>query len=340
MKVNRVALLECLKSVKPGLSNKLILEQSTSFVFQEGQVITFNDEIAVHAPMVDGWEFTGAVPAKELLAILERFKGEEVEITSPTDKELLLKSGKSRSGIKLESTISLPTGELKIPTEWKKLPEDFRTGISCCIPSASRSLQQPILTTLHVTGEFVESTDTNRLSRFWWGENSELGDGFLLPVETAVSLARFDMDSFWEEDGWAHFKNKSDAVFSCRTVSGDYMDLGPFLDIEEVGVLEFPEGLNDMLNRAGVFLSGAETENTVEVSIDTKGILLVRGEGEYGWYEESCRATWKGKEGVKFSIHPAHLAAILNNSKSASISESRIKFVTEQFTHVVAMEVA
>ena len=51
MKINKQQFIEALELVKPGLAAKEIIEQSTSFVFRAGQVITYNDEVAVHAPV-------------------------------------------------------------------------------------------------------------------------------------------------------------------------------------------------------------------------------------------------------------------------------------------------
>ena len=86
MKLNRNELLDCLNIVRPAIASKEVIEQTTCFIFQAGQVITYNDEVAIHAALPEGFEVEGAIPAKELLNILNRFKGDEVEFT-PEENE-------------------------------------------------------------------------------------------------------------------------------------------------------------------------------------------------------------------------------------------------------------
>ena len=45
MKINRKELLEVLSLIKPGLSNNEMVEQSTHFIFEAGEVYTYNDQI-------------------------------------------------------------------------------------------------------------------------------------------------------------------------------------------------------------------------------------------------------------------------------------------------------
>ena len=338
MKVNRVELLKALNLVKAGIAAKEVVEQSTSFVFQAGQVITYNDEIAIHVPLPEGFDLEGATPAKELLSILSRFKGEEVEIDLD-ENEIKLKCGRSRAGVRLEATISLPLDELKIPKKWNKLPADFIEGLKSCIPSAARDMTYPILTTLHITPDYVESSDNNRITRFKLSAG-EIKKEMLLPVEAAIALTKISgIAKFAVNDGWAHFTDDSGMVMSCRVSEGDYPNLDQHLEINAVGSIELPGTIHEMLDRAGVFLSSAiDQDNAVRIEVTDKGLMTVRGEGDFGWYEEACRVKWSGKEGVAFSVHPAHLAAILETSKTVQVAEGRIAFSDKKFKHVVALE--
>lgn len=339
MKINRKQLLGALQLVKAGIATKEVVEQSTSFVFQAGQVITYNDEIAVHAPLPEGFDLEGAAPAKELLSILSRFSGEEVEIDLD-DAEIKLKCGRQKAGVRLEATISLPLDELKIPTKWNKLPADFIAGLKSCIPSAARDMTYPILTALHITADFVESSDNNRITRYSWGDCSFKKE-ILLPVDAAIVLTRTDgIVQFSAANGWVHFTDGSGMVMSCRAISGDYPKLDQHLEIDAVGSIELPATIHNMLDRAGVFLSAAvDQDNAVRIEVTDKGLMTIRGEGDGGWYEESCRVKWDGGQNVTFSVHPAHLAAILETSRTVEIAEDRIAFSNAQFKHVVALEV-
>lgn len=338
MKINKSEFLKVLNAVKPGLAGKEIIEQSASFIFQDSQAITFNDEIAVHHPLPDGLDITGAVPAKELIAILSRFKQDEVELIL-TDNELQLKCGKSKAGIKLEAEITLPMDELIIPTDWKKLPSDFNEGLKACAPSAAKDMTHPILTAINLDKKFACSSDDIRITHWKWIKGSTFDAPVLLPASTVSGILHANVTDYNADSSWIHFTNKEGVVFSCRVLDGEYPDITPHLEVESLGELVFPEAMTEILDRAGVFLSGTiDSDNSVSILIDSRGLMIVKGEGEFGWYEETCRTVWKG-EATGFTIHPSHLQSILKTSNKCIIGVDKIKFVTEQMAHVVALEV-
>ena len=106
MKTNRTALLAILQAVKPGLANKEILEQSTSFIFAQGEVLTYNDEVAVRHPLPDDLPLEGAVQAKELFALPNKLKDDEISLET-TENELLVSGQKTKAGIRLQATTTV-----------------------------------------------------------------------------------------------------------------------------------------------------------------------------------------------------------------------------------------
>ena len=80
MKIATSKIKEALAIVKPALANKEILEQTTSFAFLNGRVVTYNDEISISHPFES--DFEGAVKAEELYGLLSRTTKEEVSLVS------------------------------------------------------------------------------------------------------------------------------------------------------------------------------------------------------------------------------------------------------------------
>ena len=78
MKIKKEELLKALAAVKPGLSSKDVIEQSTSFAFMGGHVVTYNDEIAVRYPV--DLEIEGAIRANELYSFLSKIKDKEIDL--------------------------------------------------------------------------------------------------------------------------------------------------------------------------------------------------------------------------------------------------------------------
>ena len=78
IRVAREKLLRELESVQPGLAPRGLIQQSSCFVFCEGHVVTFNDE--VHCSHQCCLKVTGAVEALPLLGILRQLKEEQVKL--------------------------------------------------------------------------------------------------------------------------------------------------------------------------------------------------------------------------------------------------------------------
>ena len=136
MKISRVELLEALEKVKPGLANRELIEQSTSFAFIGDRVVTYNDEISV-SHLVKGLEnMKGAIKAKTLYEFLARVKDEEIEIEQE-ENEVLIKTGRSKAGLRFEYEIRLPFEEVGEIGKWKKLPEDFVDALRLSYPACS-----------------------------------------------------------------------------------------------------------------------------------------------------------------------------------------------------------
>jgi len=72
MKVNREAFLQCLETVQPGLSTREVVEQASSFIFKEGEVFSFNDELFCRNKSTLNSSFQGAVKADKLLNLLRK----------------------------------------------------------------------------------------------------------------------------------------------------------------------------------------------------------------------------------------------------------------------------
>jgi DNA-binding transcriptional regulator/RsmH inhibitor MraZ len=125
--VNREELLQSLESVRPGLSIREVIQQSSCFVFKDGDVMTFNDEVTCrHKCKLN---ITGAVQAEPLLNILSKMVETEVEISIDKDSRLVVMGKKRRARIKMEMEIVLPIGTVEKPEKWQPIHEDFSDAI-------------------------------------------------------------------------------------------------------------------------------------------------------------------------------------------------------------------
>jgi hypothetical protein len=335
MKINRQELLMALETVKPGLANREMIEQSTQFAFMGNRVVTYNDEISISHP-VTGIELTGAIPADPLYHLLSKAKKEEIEITM-TSSEIQFGMGAEKAGLPLATEIKLPLDELGTPGKWKPIPENFVEALLFCIFSCSRDMSKPVLTCIHVHNEGrIESSDNHRITRYWTDPIPV--KTFLLPATSAQHVLKPDIVEIAEGKGWIHLKTKQGTVYSCRVFAENYPETGDFFKVEGTEI-KLPKSLPEILERAEVFakqefLLDQKTEITLE-----NNKMKIRTEGPQGWYEGEMNMKYK-EDPITISIHPKFLREVIGKVQTCILGERVMKFEGTNWEHVVSMSVA
>ena len=338
MRVDRKKLLSVLELVKPGLANSEVIDQSSSFVFDEERVMTYNDEISISCPIKD-MDITCAIPAERFHRLLTRVNKDEIELIHDKD-QLEAHWGGARAGLSVEGEVKLPLEELGEVKDWKKLPDRFISGLQLCVPICSNNLSNPLLTCVHVRKDGkIESSNGYRVVQYTTAGEIPCGDkGLLIPASSAKELFKYD-DVKWiaHSEGWVHFKTEDDVVFSCRVFEGEYPSakLDSILPVDGP-TLRLPRGMQEALFRAQIFSqTGLEREEEVVIHLE-KGRVIVRAKDKLGWFEETMRARYKGNT-IEFSVHPVFLADVLTTTRKCILGENRIKFSGEYWEHVVAL---
>lgn len=324
--INKITLEKALETVKPGLSNKEIIEQSTYFIFSNQRVFTYNDEISISYPFDGFGEFQGAVRSKEIYDLLKKFKKEEVSVEI-TDSEIVFTSGKTKAGILYQSEIKLPSDCLDLEgKKWKKVSDDFIEGMKFCINCCSNDASRPVLTCLHLTSDFIESSDSYRIYQFNIGKNPTLN--VLLPKIPAQEVIKTDFTHICVENDWVYFK-KDQLWLMSRILTENYPDTSP-LFINEGEKITFPKSISEGLERLQVFAKrDIKMDEIISVEIVQKQLTL-RAESDFGWIEEKSNIQFKGED-CKFNIDPNFLAQAIQNQTNCIIKEPKIQFETEKY---------
>lgn len=327
-------LIEVLKAVKPGLANKEIIEQSSGFVFKDGNVITYNDEVMISHPI--DLDLKGVVKAEEFYKLLNSIKDNNIEI-SKKGNELTIKGKKFQAGLTFDSNISLPINEVKIDNKWKKLPRDFCNGIRFCLFSTGTDYSKPILTCLHIKDNVIESSDNFRITQYSMEEN--VSKSLLLPLAAAKELINYQPTKYQKtNNGWINFKNKNSVIFSCRTYKEKYPDVSPFLEVKGYDI-RFPTSLIKSLVSAEV-LCEQDPSGDKFVWIDiNENIIIIKSRSVKGWYQEKFKIKHKSKNKIRFEINSIFFRDILSHLKKAVIAKdkSKMKFIGENFIHVLSL---
>lgn len=331
MKVNRAELQAALERVKPGLANRDLIEQATSFAFLGDRVTTYNDEISISHPVKE-LDVRGAIKADALYSFLNRIKQETVDITWE-EQQVRITAGKARAGLVFEAEVKLPIEEVGKIGRWRKVPEEFIEGLKLCHSCASRDMSRPILTCLNIDGDVITASDSYQIIRYQLPGKVPI-DPFLLPASTAKELVRYPITKIAQGDGWVHFKTDDGTVFSSRVFEGEFPDVSPHLEFTGTSI-EFPETIADTLQRAEVFSKPDLTQDMPMVIIEfSKGEVLVTAQDNSGWFEETVPLEYDD-EHIKFAINLEFLMTLLKQTQTCEYGEGRIKFSGERWVHIV-----
>jgi DNA polymerase III sliding clamp (beta) subunit (PCNA family) len=328
-------ILDALTIVKPGLSNKEIIEQASSFAFIDGNIVTYNDEISIQHP-VEGLDFTGAIKAEILYGLLSKVKSEEIEMTV-NGNELSVVAGRTKAGITFQEEVKLPLDEINEKTKWKKLPADFSKYLQMSAGACSGDMSTPVLTCVHVVkeGYFMSSDNYKILQAKLTGPMPV--ESFLIPANSAIIVAKMNPNKISIGPGWVHFMTEARTIISCRIFENDkYPDIVKVLETKGT-TISFPVSLAKTLERTGIFAKREHIfDEVVELTIQNKK-LIVKASCDQGWIEESLNMAYEG-EPIKLFITPYLLKDILSRTSECVIGKNKLKFQSEDWIYVSALK--
>ena len=333
--MKKAELIKALEAVRPGLANKEMIEQSTSFAFMKDRVVTYNDEISISYP-ISGIDLTGAIKAEELYAFLSKAKTEDIEVKI-TDAEIRLKAGRAKAGFTLQAEITLTLDEIGGTTNWKPVPDGLLDAIKFVSFGCSTDMSRPVLTCVNVTGSgCIEGGSNTRLTRYYADVLPQGMPPFLLPVTSAKQLVKYAATKMAWGKGWIHFKTKEGCVFSCRVIEEAYPDISAILAVEGTE-FQFPKTIDDILDRAAIFaVKNDPNDGDIIVSLEKNKIIL-SSKNVSGWVEESANIRYK-EENVSFLINPIFLKEIVPKTRQCILGEKSMRFEGDGWEHVVALK--
>lgn len=141
--MNRKQLIDALGVVRPALASQSLVESLTHLLFTGKEVIAYNDQIGISAPLATS--FKGAVPGLTLLSLLSASRAAEVEFTT-TDTEVMAKAGGAKLKLPLKPPESFLFEMPKVPKDADVLSisgEGFIASVKGCLRSVSPDTSVP-----------------------------------------------------------------------------------------------------------------------------------------------------------------------------------------------------
>lgn len=343
MQINRAEFLQALSQVKPGLSSKDRVDQSSSVIFSNGHIMTYNEQQMVMLPW--DMDFEGAVRAEELIGILNKLSSETIDMTT-ADGQVVIRAGKSKAGIRFENEVRLPVEE--VLREYEQLDQSAMVPMSDALLSAfqrarfcaAQNTNDMRLTGLQVKSGIVTATDNFRIIKVQVaGKGLKKLPEFILPASCIEALSSYAISHLGISGSWAFFTDEHGLLFCVRLIAtGEpFPEVDALFDVEGPE-LSLPSGLVDAIDKTTVFTKSLPHETDKMVSVIVKpGRVTLRGAGVFGWYEESVPAKDYGGDPVEFFAHPEFLRAILPQVQRMVLGSRVALFEGENFTHVFAL---
>lgn len=332
MEINKQELIKALEAVRPGLATKEMIEQSTSFCFIKGNIVTFNDNISVSYPF-PLLNLTGAVNANELYNLVRKLKTDEISMDF-SDNEILIKAGRVRASLRLQEEIVLPIEEIGRIKKWKDLPDDFLNGLSHCMGATSRDMSEAKFVCVYVNGQQMTATDRYRIAVYDLVSETKTSP-FLIPADTCAKLIRMNPQRIAEGEGWIHFQGQNEEVISCRVFDEEFPDVTPHMKFKGTKIV-FPKTIMDILDKAGIFSKrDYQLDESVVVELMPKKIKI-SSESETGKFSETARVDYKGEE-IEFKVTPYLLRDILTETNEGLFGENRILFTGENWKYLTML---
>lgn len=341
MNIDRSELVQRLALVDMGLSKRGSAEQSSCYVFRDGKVWTFNDEVVCSAALpsaLSGVEC--AVPAEEFRGLLAKLGDGEIDVALEPGEhddaaELVLSMGSCRAGIRVQVKTDLPVDEMKIPDRWSAVPDGFSEAVEAVQGCASKNDSALALSCLHITQSGLEASDGYQAIRYKL--ETGLKSPMLVRRDVLVDISKLGMTSWAVEGPWMFFANPSGLVVGCRLWEVDFPDLRPYFEVAGSKVV-FPKSILSAVEKAEVFLDEKGGSDCVIVDLNSSRLLL-RSEGPVGWFEEHQETSYDG-EPLKFSIAPWLLREICSRSDDGLVGNNRLLVKSERFEYVSACRVS
>lgn len=329
MRINREEILRKLEQVRPGLAVREVIEQSAAFVFREGHVFTFNDEVFARVALPS--DLTGAVHAAPLLTLLSKLADEEVEL-AVSGGELLVNGKRGRSGIKMEAEVLLPIESVEIPTEWAELNPEFVDAVEIVQTCASGNDTNFNLTCIHIHPDWLEACDNYQITRY--PLKTGVSEPILVRKEAIKHIIGLGMNEIAFGASWIHFRSPVGLSLSCRRWTEKYPDYTPILNVTGTKTV-LPGGLGEEVAKAEIFSADNARDNQVLVQLKEDRLRL-KGEGAHGWYESRAKIAYRGPE-ISFLIAPKLLTEITGRTNECEIAPGRLKIDAGRFFYLACL---
>jgi len=305
MNINAREFAKTLAPLKPGLSAKESIEQSDSYIFHDGKVITFNDDVM--AVMDSPIDAEGVVNAKALDDVLKKIKDADITVDF-VDDQMTLTNKKMKVGLNFDSDILSPISAIPNRKNTTDLPENFPHLANLACQTTSKDISSPITMCVNLSGNMIQSLDNFRITQCSLPE-VDFGDSSLVLARSLLPTLKDNPNKFKNGKKWMYFYGESGCIYCIRKYISEYPDLDVFFDdSDEITEVPLPDDFLDVLGRADAFSKNNDGDDAIRVELK-KNKMRVSSQNAFGWVTETVKLKYSGDE-FSFSSGPNFLKSI------------------------------
>lgn len=330
MQVNRKEFLALLNRASIGLTPRDVLEQSGSFVFDDGLLVTYNEDVCFRGKTPLRGKF--AIPADDFVRLLSKFDDEELEIDLKGD-QIRIKGGGKVAGLSCFQEITLPFQDVPRGGDWHPLKKGVFQVLQQAARTCGRDYTRPQTTTVNVGPKIIQGFDNHRLLR------AVMKTGFTaevcVPAAALMGMAQMTIVSVDVGKGWAHFLAENGEEISVHCIYEKYIEgLEKIPELDHPKKIRLPSNMAESVVRAGIMTEdGYDSRLHVEIS---EGRLILKAQKGSGWYRESRRVSYDGPA-LAFDVHPEVFADIVALAREALVTADRMKIEQDSVCYVIAL---
>jgi hypothetical protein len=347
LKLNRKEFLGEIERVKPALGGAGGLAELTHLWFDGDQVQAFNIGLGLCAPLKT--DFTGGVPGRLFISLLQSSSAEEIEVGEDGDC-LEVVQGKSRTKLPMLAMDRNPWSE-----RFGKPPKS-----AGCVPLTEELLDalRRVRIVKHKEPNRVEhygitfmaskedmrlyTTDSRMLARIVVPGKFEDEDG-VLPwafAEQIIALCEPGARLYLSDDFLMATSNEKDdgpRIYSTVLDASELMDLDGIIAnfiVENAASAPLPKGLGESLDRAAL-LSASSEDPVIQITVKKNTFFLNGRYSKTTEVDESLDLDGKHPEG-KITVRVDQLQAAMAQAEEFTIGEALVLRGEKDFLSMIA----
>lgn len=333
VRVHREEFLHVLESIQPGLTPKDEVDQSSCFIFDQGLVVTYNDEVCCRMKSPLGEEVQGAVKAKKFMDFLSKLPEDDIQIEAVRGGMEITTDRRRNALFLMEGDIHSKYGLIERPKDWKKLPKDFCEAVGVVQECAREKGGQFTHTMIHVHPDYIEASDDFELCR--WTMKTGFEKELLLRKSCVRHINSLAMMEYCETKNWVHFRNEDRLELACRRYEDPYFDYTPHLKVDGVPTT-LPKGFVDETKIGVIFASEGKDDTKVEIEMCSGKTRLI-GTGAIGKYTSPWRKTSYEGDSFSFFISPGMLSSIADKYNECVLGKRMLFITSDKWVYVALL---